>query len=106
VAEYINQGDTALNLAEECAEVIQIITKMKRFDGDWDEIPPGKEKSRWEMLEEEMADVLSAWSILQEKQRLIREDNALLLKEIQELEDQRIAQWIEEETDRLTRDAD
>lgn len=64
MAEYQGQGDAALTLAEECAEVIQIITKMKRFGGDWDEIPPGKEKTRWEMLLNEMNDIIQAWENL------------------------------------------
>jgi NTP pyrophosphatase (non-canonical NTP hydrolase) len=64
MAIYAGQGDTALTLAEECAEVIQIITKMKRFGGNWDEVPPGKDKTRWQMLEEEMNDLLCAWDTL------------------------------------------
>jgi hypothetical protein len=67
MAKYAGQGDTALTLAEECAEVIQIITKLKRFNGNWNEIPPGKDKTRWEMLEEEMNDLLLAWNRLQEE---------------------------------------
>ena len=64
MGQFKDQGDTALALAEECAEVIQIITKMKRFGGDWDEIAPGKDKSRWEMLKDEMADVMYQWERL------------------------------------------
>ena len=64
MAKYAGQGDTALTLAEECAEVIQIITKLKRFNGNWNEIPPGKDKTRWRMLEEEMNDLLLAWERL------------------------------------------
>lgn len=73
MAQYAGQGDTALTLAEECAEVIQIITKMKRFGGNWDEIPPGKDKTRWEMLEEEMSDLLLAWDALK-NERLTKAD--------------------------------
>ena len=58
---FKNEGDAALALAEECAEVIQIINKLKRFDGDWNEVPPGKDKTRWEMLNEEMDDLLYQW---------------------------------------------
>lgn len=65
MAKYAGQGDTALTLAEECAEVIQIITKLKRFNGNWNEVPPGQTKTRWQMLEEEMNDVLLAWERLQ-----------------------------------------
>ena len=64
MAQYEGQGDAALNLAEECSEVIQVITKMKRFNGNWDEIPPGSKKTRWDMLELEMGDVIIAWANL------------------------------------------
>lgn len=70
MAKYAGQGDTALTLAEECAEVIQIITKLKRFNGNWNEVPPGKDKTRWQMLEEEMNDVLLAWNRLQEEHHI------------------------------------
>lgn len=64
---FKNEGDAALALAEECAEVVQIIAKLKRFGGDWDEIPPNKEKTRWEMLEEEMVDLLFQWERLKKE---------------------------------------
>ena len=84
MAQYANQGDTALTLAEECAEVIQIITKMKRFNGDWNEVPPGKDKTRWQMLEEEMNDLLLAWDALKKEQSKDTDDkpeiNSLLHK--------------------------
>jgi len=70
MAEYAGQGDTALTLAEECAEVIQIIAKLNRFKeqgSNWNEVPPGKDKTRWEMLEEEMNDLLLAWETLKEE---------------------------------------
>lgn len=51
-------GNPALALAEECAEVIQVINKKFRFDGDWNEIPEGNTKSRLEELESEMEDLL------------------------------------------------
>ena len=73
MAKYAGQGDTALTLAEECAEVIQIITKLKRFNGNWNEIPPGKDKTRWQMLEEEMNDLLLAW------ERLKNESNPIYI---------------------------
>lgn len=59
-----NEGDAALTLAEECAEVIQVITKMKRFNGQWTEIPPGKSQTRLEELESEMDDLLYQWERL------------------------------------------
>lgn len=58
MGQFRNEGDPALALAEECAEVIQVITKMHRFKGNWDEIPVGKSVSRWAMLLTEMEDVM------------------------------------------------
>lgn len=59
-----NEGSPAAALAEECGEVVQIISKLYRFGGDWNEIPPGKTKSRWEQLEEEMQDLIYQWERL------------------------------------------
>lgn len=67
MAEYANQGDAACTLMEEAAEVIQIIAKFKRFGSNWDEIPPGKDKTRWQMLNAEMNDLLLAWNNLQDE---------------------------------------
>lgn len=64
MAEYAGQGDAASTLQEEAAEVIQVIAKFNRFGRNWNEIPPGKDKTRWEMLEEEMNDLLLAWERL------------------------------------------
>lgn len=61
---YKDKGNPSLALAEECSEVIQVITKMHRFGGDWNEIPPGKDKTRWEELEAEMEDLLYQWERL------------------------------------------
>lgn len=61
MGQYKNEGDAAFTLAEECAEVIQVITKKYRFGGDWNEIPPGKDKTRLEELKEEMADLIFAY---------------------------------------------
>lgn len=65
-----HEGDAALALAEECAEVIQIITKAYRFDGNWDEIPIGKEITRWEMLNAEVIDLLFQWDRLKKQRGL------------------------------------
>ncbi len=62
---FKDEGDAALALAEECAEVIQIITKLKRFGGNWNEIPPGKDVTRLQMLESEMSDLMHQWNRLQ-----------------------------------------
>ena len=64
---YKNEGAPEIVLMEECAEVIQVIAKCVRFGGDWNEIPPNKEKTRWEMLEEEMNDVLFQWKRLKKE---------------------------------------
>lgn len=58
MGKFKDEGDAALALAEECAEVIQVINKMKRFGGNWEEIPPGENVSRWAMLCSEMEDVM------------------------------------------------
>jgi len=64
MGKFKDVGDPAAALMEECAEVIQVIAKLKRFGGDWDEVPPNKEKTRWEMLEEEMNDLIFQWERL------------------------------------------
>jgi NTP pyrophosphatase (non-canonical NTP hydrolase) len=61
MGKFKDEGDAALALAEECAEVIQVITKINRFKGHWNEIPPGKDKSRWDELYSEMMDVFYQW---------------------------------------------
>lgn len=70
MAEYAGQGDAASTLQEECAEVIQVIAKFNRFGRNWNEVPPGKDKTRWEMLEEEMNDLLLAWERLKAESKL------------------------------------
>lgn len=61
MGKHKDLGDPILALAEECAEVIQVITKKVRFNGDWDEIQPGTNKTRRELLTEEMDDVIYQW---------------------------------------------
>jgi NTP pyrophosphatase (non-canonical NTP hydrolase) len=61
---YKDQGDPALALTEECAEVIQLITKMNRHNGNWNEVRPGQTSTRWEELVSEMNDVLYQWNRL------------------------------------------
>jgi NTP pyrophosphatase (non-canonical NTP hydrolase) len=65
-----NEGNPAAALSEECGEVIQIISKLYRFGGDWAEVPPGKNKSRWEQLEEEMSDLFYQWNRLRTERGL------------------------------------
>lgn len=56
-------GDPAMQLAEECAEVIQIISKVKRFDNPegWQFVNPETGKTRLQELQEEMGDVMYAF---------------------------------------------
>jgi len=61
MGKHKDEGDAALTLAEECAEVIQVITKKYRFYDDWNNVPPGKSQTRLEELKAEMADVIYAW---------------------------------------------
>ena len=64
MGKFKDEGDPALALAEECAEVIQVINKLYRFNGSWNEIPEGKEFSRWAMLCTEMEDLMYQWKRL------------------------------------------
>jgi hypothetical protein len=66
MGKFKEEGDPALALAEEMAEAIQVITKALRFGGNWNEIPPGKDKTRWEELKFEMEDVLFQWERLKQ----------------------------------------
>lgn len=61
---FKHEGDAAAALAEECGEVIQVISKIYRFGGDWYDVPPGKQTSRWEQLESEMEDLIFQWERL------------------------------------------
>jgi NTP pyrophosphatase (non-canonical NTP hydrolase) len=65
MAEFANVGMAEAILMEEMAEAIQVIAKKVRFGGEWDEVPPSKDKTRWEQLEAEMQDVMLAWENLQ-----------------------------------------
>ena len=67
MGQFKDKGDAALALAEECAEVIQVINKLYRFEGDWHEIPEGQTKTRWQMLQAEMADVFYQWYRLKDQ---------------------------------------
>jgi hypothetical protein len=58
MGKFKDVGNPALALAEECAEVIQVINKLYRFGGDWNEVPEGKDVSRWAMLCSEMEDLM------------------------------------------------
>lgn len=67
MGKFKDVGNPALALAEECAEVIQVINKLYRFGGDWYEVPEGQDKTRWEMLQAEMADVFYQWFRLKDQ---------------------------------------
>jgi NTP pyrophosphatase (non-canonical NTP hydrolase) len=64
MGKFKDVGDPALALAEECAEVIQVITKLHRFNGNWNEVPDGKEQTRWEELQAEFDDVIYQYNRL------------------------------------------
>jgi NTP pyrophosphatase (non-canonical NTP hydrolase) len=52
-------------LQEECAEVIQAVSKISRFGID--NVKPGKPKTNREHLEEELGDMLAMIDILKEQ---------------------------------------
>lgn len=64
MGQFKDYGLSALALMEEMAEAQQIISKAYRFMGRWDDVPPGQNKTRWEMLCEEMDDVMYQWERL------------------------------------------
>jgi NTP pyrophosphatase (non-canonical NTP hydrolase) len=59
-------------LSEECAEVIQAISKCHRFG--MDNVKPGKPKTNREHLEEELGDLLAMVNIMLEK-GMIHQEN-------------------------------
>lgn len=64
MGKFKDIGDPAMQLAEECAEVIQIISKVKRFDNPegWQFVNPETGKTRLQELQEEMGDVMYAYN--------------------------------------------
>jgi 3'-phosphoadenosine 5'-phosphosulfate sulfotransferase len=62
MAQYENKGNAEMNLVEELSEAIQVIAKKVRFGGDWNEVPPGHSKTRFESLTSEMDDVMIAYN--------------------------------------------
>jgi NTP pyrophosphatase (non-canonical NTP hydrolase) len=64
-------------LQEECAEVIQAVSKIRRFGVD--NAKPGKPKTNREHLEEELGDMLAMIDILKEK-NIVSEDNLIIAK--------------------------
>ena len=67
MGQFKNVGEPSLVLMEELAEAIQVIAKKHRFNGAWDETPEGKDKTRWQELQSEMADVFYQWFRLKEQ---------------------------------------
>lgn len=57
-----NTREILLILQEECAEVIQSISKCFRFGPD--QIKPGKDRTNIDMLEEELGDLLAMIDIV------------------------------------------
>lgn len=67
MGKFKDIGEPSLILMEEMGEVIQVIAKLHRFKGQWNEIPEGKQISRWDELCGEMEDVLYQWERLKEQ---------------------------------------
>ena len=67
MGKFKDVGEPSLVLMEELAEAIQVIAKKHRFQGEWNETPEGKDKTRWEELQAEMADVFYQWFRLKEQ---------------------------------------
>ena len=67
MGKFKDVGNPSLALMEEMAEAIQVIAKKHRFNGDWHEIPEGKDKTRWQELQAEMADVFYQWFRLKDE---------------------------------------
>lgn len=67
MGKFKDVGEPSLVLMEEMAEAIQVIAKKHRFEGDWNEVPVGKDKTRWQDLQAEMADVFYQWFRLKEQ---------------------------------------
>ena len=65
-------------LQEECAEVIQAVSKINRFG--LDNLKPGKPKTNREHLEEELGDMLAMIDIMLEKS-VISQDKLELAKQ-------------------------
>lgn len=77
MGQYKDSGHPAHALAEECAEVIQVITKCMRFGGNWDDVPPGQERTRWEMLEDELRDLVYQYERLIQYRQASQQDDDL-----------------------------
>ena len=65
-------------LQEECAEVIQAVSKINRFGAD--NVKPGKPKTNREHLEEELGDMLAMIDIMLEL-NLVDIDNLEIAKQ-------------------------
>jgi NTP pyrophosphatase (non-canonical NTP hydrolase) len=65
-------------LSEECAEVIQAISKCHRFG--MDNFKPGKPKTNREHLEEELGDLLAMVDIMLEKGIIVQEHLDVAIK--------------------------
>ena len=74
-------------LSEECAEVIQAISKCHRFG--MDNVKPGKPKTNREHLEEELGDLLAMVDILLEMD--VVDGQALQLAKIAKIE--KLKKW-------------
>ena len=74
-------------LQEECAEVIQAVSKIRRFGAD--NVKPGKPKTNRDHLEEELGDMLAMIDIMLEL-RVISLDNLEIAKQAKV---EKLKQW-------------
>ena len=74
-------------LQEECAEVIQAVSKINRFGID--NYKPGKPKTNREHLEEELGDLLAMIDILQDMQLV----SSKLMKQAKEAKIEKLKKW-------------
>lgn len=76
--------EVVLILGEECAEVIQAISKCQRFGID--NYKPGKPKTNREHLEEELGDLVAMIEIMAEKEMIsMKNVNTAKINKIEKL---------------------
>lgn len=68
MGQHKDKGLAALTLAEECAELIQVITKRERFAEPWDSVRPDSNMTRIQELQLEMADIVYQFNRLMEQE--------------------------------------
>ena len=74
-------------LQEECAEVIQAVSKISRFG--LDNLKPGKPKTNREHLEEELGDMMAMITILVERNII----DSVKLQQAEAAKREKLKQW-------------